>query len=165
MGVEIPIGAHPRLRGEHYRPATIPSTCWGSSPLTRGAPDRDIGQRVKCRLIPAYAGSTPPRELIRTRTGAHPRLRGEHASSRAAIASAEGSSPLTRGARDVATRQRGKRGLIPAYAGSTQLIRNDLMAVGAHPRLRGEHHFARFYCAFRAGSSPLTRGARRRSIR
>ena len=51
-------GAHPRLRGEHLVPRTCRWRRRGSSPLTRGAPER--AARVSCirGLIPAYAGST-----------------------------------------------------------------------------------------------------------
>ena len=51
-------------------------------------------------------------------------------------------------------------GLIPAYAGST-----DIRGVGhdvprAHPRLRGEHSIVGYLPRVCDGSSPLTRGAR-----
>ncbi len=70
--------AHPRWRGEHSARLFRGKTFLGSSPLARGAPEREAHQRANHRLIPAGAGSTylpnqktPPRP-------AHPRWRGEH---------------------------------------------------------------------------------------
>ena len=49
---------HPRLRGEHSCTKRIESGCWGSSPLTRGAPERRGCRPEPHGIIPAYAGST-----------------------------------------------------------------------------------------------------------
>ena len=56
----------------------------------------------------------------------------------------DGSSPLTRGALAGCRLRRWSRGLIPAYAGSTAEEFEYGRAMGAHPRLRGEHR-AQFY--------------------
>ena len=91
-------------------------------------------------LIPAHAGSTWLRRVLRQTQRAHPRSRGEHLAklvgtsahhlahprSRgehelgAVTRAAElGSSPLTRGALDPSTSGTLHPGLIPAHAGST----------------------------------------------
>ena len=49
---------HPRIRGEHvYQVLAVPGDA-GSSPHTRGAPAGAGDDRPRCRIIPAYAGST-----------------------------------------------------------------------------------------------------------
>ena len=54
---------HPRIRGEHGRSERQPPQRRGSSPHTRGA--HRASNRPPCcrRIIPAYAGSTPPRTM------------------------------------------------------------------------------------------------------
>ena len=90
---------------------------------------------------------------------AHPRSRGEHLTCLLVSSPSPGSSPLTRGALQAQDRHQGRRGLIPAHAGSTRPSPGRHQRCTAHPRSRGEH------CAFEAlpkslkGSSPLTRGA------
>ena len=114
---------HPRIRGEHVRNITMLGTSHGSSPHTRGA--RGPGRRAhgRRRIIPAYAGSTPPSFPKSTSQTDHPRIRGEHHRRRRLPATGRGSSPHTRGApccaRQVSTRLR----IIPAYAGSTPISR------------------------------------------
>ena len=152
--------AHPRLRGEH-RPAIRPQKFRrGSSPLTRGARLTVNGKTSPSRLIPAYAGSTPPGTCKSDRVTAHPRLRGEHSSRLQVYQDSVGSSPLTRGAPWPASWWCGAGGLIPAYAGSTTVSVFVLVAGWAHPRLRGEHSSCSFVHSRIDGSSPLTRGAR-----
>ena len=69
----------------------------------------------------------------------HPRLRGEHSLRSKLNGHTEGSSPLTRGAQ-VAHRLHVFRGrIIPAYAGSTELLAVENLRYKDHPRLRGEH--------------------------
>ena len=73
-------------------------------------------------------------------TGDHPRIRGEHSTCHSTASPSSGSSPHTRGALVDGGRSAGRRGIIPAYAGSTDII----TATGCRPW----------------GSSPHTRGAR-----
>ena len=70
-----------------------------------------------------------------------------------------GSSPLTREARNLEKTEHGCRGLIPAHAGSTEILDMMSMIFPAHPRSRGEHGFVVHEDYFSGGSSPLTRGA------
>ena len=70
----------------------------GSSPLTRGAPNRRCTGPDSRGLIPAYAGSTGVATATPPPVEAHPRLRGEHGISSSGSSSVVGSSPLTRGA-------------------------------------------------------------------
>ena len=94
----------------------------GSSPLTRGAPLLFVHAVDALGLIPAYAGST---FVVFGGVGAdqaHPRLRGEHLVLNAVQPGHMGSSPLTRGALDVQAELGTRAGLIPAYAGSTDVF-------------------------------------------
>src|SRR5690606_13782510 len=50
-------------------------------------------------------------------------------------------------------------GIIPAYAGSTNLCRNIRGDGRDHPRIRGEHQVEDVNTSFKTGSSPHTRGA------
>ena len=111
--------AHPRSRGENYRPGHCEHRCDGSSPLTRG---KRFGVEVAAvggGLIPAHAGKTPPARAAYLPGRAHPRSRGENASASCAYPSTPGSSPLTRGKRPCPSHPGRPSGLIPAHAGKT----------------------------------------------
>ena len=141
---------------------TVPSdTFEGSSPHTRGALRYAQGADRCQRIIPAYAGSTRLWRPCRRRPGDHPRIRGEHLKRIKDEMPAEGSSPHTRGAhlRRLDGEDEGR--IIPAYAGSTPQPRKEDPSVMDHPRIRGEHVFVGRE-RDHGGSSPHTRGARRR---
>ena len=132
-------GAHPRSRGEHQRIDVKVSSEWGSSPLARGtlfAPGEDGSTE---RLIPARAGNTVVVIRLPSRTGAHPRSRGEHDYAAVGCVPAWGSSPLARGTRVRRTLGPGVVRLIPARAGNTLAGCLVVFVHGAHPRSRGEH--------------------------
>ena len=131
----------------------------GSSPLTRGALRYRLRRSSFLRLIPAYAGSTIMRTESDKLAQAHPRLRGEHLGKQQPHALKSGSSPLTRGAPRPGCVLVRRRGLIPAYAGSTSSRVAGRAECWAHPRLRGEHKDWLEWITREAGSSPLTRGA------
>ena len=77
---------------------------------------------------------------------------------RAVIKSA-GSSPHTRGARYGGAAVAPAVRIIPAYAGSTAVLRHPERGCQDHPRIRGEHRKYQQDKAWRSGSSPHTRGA------
>ena len=130
---------HPRIRGEHSTPqARFPS--WrGSSPHTRGALGLAVAHVAVGGIIPAYAGSTRDLLVAIVAGGDHPRIRGEHFSSRTPRTTCWGSSPHTRGALWRALGQSRRLGIIPAYAGSTSIRRRRESLQRDHPRIRGEH--------------------------
>ncbi len=173
---------HPRLRGEHLHQQVLEAESGGSSPPTRGARHLEPSADRVCGIIPAYAGSTVAAFLrwwlggiIPAYAGStswlsrgsmrledHPRLRGEHVLPDGRQAAVPGSSPPTRGA-PPARRGRGRRrGIIPAYAGSTIERRSSVFGEVDHPRLRGEHSDSDGVTVVAEGSSPPTRGARPR---
>ena len=69
---------HPRIRGEHPGVARAGRVADGSSPHTRGARRRLVGDRRGGRIIPAYAGSTNGSGSSYISIPDHPRIRGEH---------------------------------------------------------------------------------------
>ena len=71
---------HPRIRGEHDETRQLIADGVGSSPHTRGARRAAARGHPRSRIIPAYAGSTPPSSSDASRGQDHPRIRGEHAS-------------------------------------------------------------------------------------
>ena len=111
------------------------------------------------RIIPAYAGSTVVAGGSELLLRDHPRIRGEHGNFTAHFATADGSSPHTRGAleNDWIIAKGGR--IIPAYAGSTALARIRPVWYSDHPRIRGEHSMTVTSIRSTDGSSPHTRGA------
>ena len=152
--------AHPRSRGENDPSRRQRLQPHGSSPLTRGKLRGDELVGILSRPIPAHAGKTPA-PCGRTRSGpAHPRSRGENDVSTGKQRRYVGSSPLTRGKRDLPLSESLAEGLIPAHAGKTSGRPSPTGAAAAHPRSRGENANSGRPAVSFAGSSPLTRGKR-----
>ena len=93
---------------------------------------------------------------------AHPRSRGENHHSRRARGPWLGSSPLTRGKPTCPARTTRTLRLIPAHAGKTVTVRELVSKERAHPRSRGENLAVDRFRERFEGSSPLTRGKRKR---
>ena len=91
----------------------------GSSPLTRGKPDREMDALDAARLIPAHAGKTVAFEVSGEGARAHPRSRGENTGVVMVASALDGSSPLTRGKLGRNRDGRVISRLIPAHAGKT----------------------------------------------
>ena len=93
-----PRWAHPRPCGEHSSNMLVGNLLGGSSPPVRGA--RAVKPRVgvAAGLIPARAGSTLMRPLLRQKNRAHPRPCGEHSILAQPGLVEQGSSPPVRGA-------------------------------------------------------------------
>ena len=117
---------------------------------------------MNARIIPAYAGSTAILRPVPGRRQDHPRIRGEHRIVCLNRWVATGSSPHTRGARLGHGHLEDHPGIIPAYAGSTSSAVFACRRSRDHPRIRGEHPRRGAGPHRGAGSSPHTRGARRR---
>ena len=96
-----PPAAHPRSRGEN-RSLRYRGKRWsGSSPLTRGKLSPWPLRWYLVRLIPAHAGKTGYQPHVSTPPSAHPRSRGENSRRGVGGGGAVGSSPLTRGKRQL----------------------------------------------------------------
>ena len=150
--------AHPRSRGENFSRPKVTPLLPGSSPLTRGKPQELANLLDDLGLIPAHAGKTRwPAPSTRS-LPAHPRSRGENFGVQEDSGLIDGSSPLTRGKRDVGGVRASRRGLIPAHAGKTYPRRARSRPPAAHPRSRGENLLVGLDACGHVGSSPLTRG-------
>ena len=157
----------------------------GSSPLMRGKRVDVPMERAHDRLIPAHAGKTHPRREESSGLRAHPRThgensawsmrhvrhrsrprsRGENHSFRKGNTRTQGSSPLTRGKRDMRARKMPAVRLIPAHARKTWFRRPYRSGRPAHPHSRGENLHSTPPPSAPGGSSPLTRGKLRKLIR
>ena len=157
--------AHPHSRRENIVVSTPTIIRQGSSPLTRGKPRRGHRLAPQSRLIPAHAGKTDASPMRWNRHEAHPRSRGENVGISLPEVVDWGSSPLTRGKHPSQQPLTGPRGLIPAHAGKTRRWARPRRWSRAHPRSRGENRFSVSAGSTLAGSSPLTRGKRRRGRR
>ena len=150
--------AHPRSRGENDKYWDAVGKSDGSSPLTRGKRNSGHNHPHGDRLIPAHAGKTCSVPMSDRCCTAHPRSRGENASSWTRQPSRHGSSPLTRGKPLRTARRADSRRLIPAHAGKTRRVAVTRACAAAHPRSRGENPSPWPSTRSAAGSSPLTRG-------
>ena len=150
--------AHPRSRGENGGPGRITGPRPGASPLTRGKPEREQAETSSARRIPAHAGKTMQWWCQYGDLGAHPRSRGENRSAPNRAESRGGASPLTRGKPQGITTRAAPFGRIPAHAGKTKEGKVAVLALGAHPRSRGENTAADGRINEPTGASPLTRG-------
>ena len=154
--------AHPRSRGENVGDFASGPGGQGSSPLTRGKRANAHRGFLTVRLIPAHAGKTstsPPTGMC---SRAHPRSRGENTFICQTSLLSAGSSPLTRGKRSKVGFRVAFVGLIPAHAGKTYKFSLHPCYTRAHPRSRGENAGQTMPLPLSTGSSPLTRGKRRR---
>ena len=136
----------------------------GSSPHTRGT--LEVVERAQSLdgIIPAYAGNTVQRLTPAQRGGDHPRIRGEHFQRVSWDRTYGGSSPHTRGTRDLYLDVDTGRGIIPAYAGNTSRRWHLAVPGRDHPRIRGEHRPGVPVRVRRSGSSPHTRGTPSESL-
>ena len=110
---------HPRLRGEHVANFYGDLGIWGSPPPTRGTLSIMKYNNEKAGITPAYAGNTPGCCITFFRIQDHPRLRGEHHSSKLLQSITLGSPPPTRGTRMMIADIITPCGITPAYAGNT----------------------------------------------
>ena len=138
-GAAAAVEDHPRIRGEHGADFKMAPQLKGSSPHTRGAPRRIVGQDGAKGIIPAYAGSTSFVHTDGILKPDHPRIRGEHYKVQQKQMAEDGSSPHTRGALRLHQ--------CPPPDGPD------------HPRIRGEHPYFSGSRRRQSGSSPHTRGA------
>ena len=134
----------------------------GSSPRTRGTHrlarlDGEVG-----RFIPADAGDTASARSAGDTGSVHPRGRGGHTNGWSTPSRADGSSPRTRGTLERAQVLVVGLRFIPADAGDTPASGACGLGSSVHPRGRGGHPVTSAFGGLFSGSSPRTRGTRRR---
>ena len=153
---------HPRTRGVYCVPLRHPLCKRGSSPHTRGLLSGCVLSCGAPRIIPAHAGFTVYLSLVGVCWGDHPRTRGVYMKSTQNHLTLAGSSPHTRGLLCALTPSPMQEGIIPAHAGFTERLRTELRRAQDHPRTRGVYGLPKFGGGVLGGSSPHTRGLRRR---
>ncbi len=131
-------GDHPRVRGEQPWPGVPCSWGPGPSPRARGAENPFLPTAVNGGTIPACAGSRGWARARRTRTGDHPRVRGEQLAALTELFEGTGPSPRARGADLRLCRLGEPGGTIPACAGSSFVPFSQVWRARDHPRVRGE---------------------------
>ena len=134
---------HPRSRGEYGARGDERSTYFGSSPLSRGIPNRRRPRSVGAGIIPALAGNTPHTWKPPSPPTDHPRSRGEYPDGRTFRLGFKGSSPLSRGIHIGPSLMFGPAGIIPALAGNTCASAVTAVVSRDHPRSRGEYQHQR----------------------
>ena len=109
-------------------------------------------------IIPAYAGNT--RSCMRSvpKSRDHPRVCGEHTLTGSPRSTCKGSSPRMRGTHQTQVPRARHNGIIPAYAGNTELKMSLIVCNWDHPRVCGEHMVFDFDDERVLGSSPRMRG-------
>ena len=154
--------AHPRVCGENL---SLPVQCFmdeGSSPRVRGKRPCCRLHLVHLRLIPACAGKTEEKCLVKRNLRAHPRVCGENLPLVSVAMVDRGSSPRVRGKplSDLVGTLEDR--LIPACAGKTKSRLCRIAPMPAHPRVCGENSLRFSLSLGFGGSSPRVRGKRTR---
>ena len=151
---------HPRVGGEHALSVSHVATLIGSSPRGRGTHEMGGPQREPRRIIPAWAGNTPPATGPCRSDPDHPRVGGEHQSYAKDMTSGFGSSPRGRGTRFRSGPPGYSGRIIPAWAGNTKTAGSVSPSTPDHPRVGGEHTQSTSPTCSSTGSSPRGRGTR-----
>ncbi len=112
----------------------------------------------RLRFIPAGAGNTSNRAIMRALFSVYPRWRGEHAVVISCNKNETGLSPLARGTRIVSNVGAKSLRFIPAGAGNTDGWRGVCTSGAVYPRWRGEHATIKKFSVLLYGLSPLARG-------
>ena len=154
----IPPGDHPRVCGEHLRLQKARYRFRGSSPRMRGTLPSHCRPLNRRGIIPAYAGNTNVNVAQKFSSWDHPRVCGEHLRLQKARYRFRGSSPRMRGTLPSHCRPLNRRGIIPAYAGNTNVNVAQKFSSWDHPRVCGEHAIVAARPRTRPGSSPRMRG-------
>ena len=120
MAAASPSGPdHPRSRGEYETNAAENGKAGGSSPLSRGIRSCTGPARILRGIIPALAGNTRTLPRRPRPFTDHPRSRGEYRIMDPSRTISPGSSPLSRGIRDIGPCRSPPARIIPALAGNT----------------------------------------------
>ena len=130
----------------------------GSSPHVRGTLQISDIQWSAEGIIPACAGNTVHDVFSFACLRDHPRMCGEHHTTRAASAVDSGSSPHVRGTLIVNDFRPHVTGIIPACAGNTRKSGSTISQNWDHPRMCGEHVGAQPGTILRRGIIPACAG-------
>ena len=154
-------GLIPAWAGKTDTPTRLAAHVPGSSPRGRGKPTCTMHCARCIGLIPAWAGKTEIPGFSLPSCAAHPRVGGENREEISRLQTRAGSSPRGRGKPHPLPHNRGRRGLIPAWAGKTRGSRVLQGQPQAHPRVGGENFSCPRTSPSGGGSSPRGRGKHR----
>ena len=134
------------------------NTVYGLSPLARGTRGNGNRPRGRGRFIPAGAGNTMSGTMPRLSGPVYPRWRGEHPMDPTFAVCVTGLSPLARGTLQLDARMNLLTRFIPAGAGNTRRMIDEVKIQAVYPRWRGQHdaRIRSWFCHY--GLSPLARG-------
>ena len=149
---------HPRVCGEHVPLQKGRHRGLGSSPRMRGTQAMMLPAVSAAGIIPAYAGNTLDVHWSSPFVRDHPRVCGEHVRDWRGGVRLGGSSPRMRGTRARRGHSGHGIGIIPAYAGNTNVWPFAAFLHRDHPRVCGEHRMLGHKSAAMTGSSPRMRG-------
>ena len=152
------LGDHPRVCGEHDKKGGFTTWHLGSSPRMRGTQAMMLPAVSAAGIIPAYAGNTLDVHWSSPFVRDHPRVCGEHVRDWRGGVRLGGSSPRMRGTRARRGHSGHGIGIIPAYAGNTNVWPFAAFLHRDHPRVCGEHRMLGHKSAAMTGSSPRMRG-------
>ncbi len=134
------------------------NTVYGLSPLARGTRGNGNRPRGRGRFIPAGAGNTMSGTMPRLSGPVYPRWRGEHPMDPTFAVCVTGLSPLARGTLQLDARMNLLTRFIPAGAGNTRRMIDEVKIQAVYPRWRGEHSTTAEGMKNLGGLSPLARG-------
>ncbi len=134
------------------------NTVYGLSPLARGTRGNGNRPRGRGRFIPAGAGNTMSGTMPRLSGPVYPRWRGEHPMDPTFAVCVTGLSPLARGTLQLDARMNLLTRFIPAGAGNTRRMIDEVKIQAVYPRWRGEHTTLNSRSPWSGGLSPLARG-------
>ena len=110
------------------------------------------------RFIPAGAGNTSSLFAACCLSAVYPRWRGEHDGTAVISMTITGLSPLARGTLQLDARMNLLTRFIPAGAGNTRRMIDEVKIQAVYPRWRGEHRILNRGGIHFGGLSPLARG-------
>ena len=129
---------HPRLCGEKFWAAVMPSMLEGSPPPMRGKVSSADFPTAAPGITPAYAGKSFCRSEVFHASEDHPRLCGEKPTTAAPATRRAGSPPPMRGKDQRSQLLFLPSRITPAYAGKSSERRSKENKSKDHPRLCGE---------------------------
>ena len=153
------------MRGVYLDIGSMTRIGEGSSPHARGLPGHDPPLCEIGRIIPACAGFTRRSFCRRGARQDHPRMRGVYIRRDVVIVARAGSSPHARGLQNIPVHSDLVNRIIPACAGFTSGLNDELIEKEDHPRMRGVYSPFAANFAISRGSSPHARGLLFSSIR
>ena len=157
-GGEHPCKDHPRVRGEKSGGVMQSSVVLGSPPRARGEVFKSSGRDVFFGITPACAGRSSTGKCRSSKTGDHPRVRGEKLPESTRRTACEGSPPRARGEGANIAPHTARKRITPACAGRSRPCRRTRLSAQDHPRVRGEK-LPFFYVSMHStGSPPRARG-------